>query len=163
MGQRRMNKLAGPSRRLAVAVGTIFLCGCVRELAWPKEPLHVVIDNAPDAGPMSVRVVGLVPVATDRSERVDAGCTSAFPFRSFATALVCKGCEPTPFHLLRGLGLVVSVEVVAMEGAPLAPVRFLDGDQPIPRPGPNTFIRQDLRVEASGEGKAWIRASGCAH
>lgn len=149
------------SRDLGVpACAVAIIIGCTQQVSWPKEPLHVVIDDAAVDGGMPVRLVSAKPVVgVDDIHRIDSGCTRAFPFRSFAKGPMS---EKLPvFSLAARDGFVYSFELIRPDGGPTPRLQFYDGENPIPVPSPGTLFHGGLSVRTSGPGSIYLRISTC--
>jgi hypothetical protein len=155
--------LLSRSRNVSALVAALALInvGCTQRVVWPKEPLHVVIDEGPDGG-IPIRIDGakaVVPV--DDAHRIDSGCTRRFPFRSFAKGTVSE--KSGPFAFAGRDGFVYQLEVIPADAGPQPHLQFYDGESPIPVPTAGTWFGNSLSVKATGPGNLYLRASTCGY
>jgi len=152
--------------RVALVAGFLVLdfIGCTQQLVWPKEPLHVVIDEALDGGAVPIGLVSSkTVVAIEDTHHIDPGCTRAFPYRSFAKGLLSEKSKPNPFTFAARQGFVYQLELISGDGGPTPQVQFSDGEYPIPTPSAGGFFDNGLSVKVTGPGSVYLRASTCGH
>jgi hypothetical protein len=142
------------------AIATVVFIGCTQQLVWPKEPLHVVVDDAPDSGGVPIKLVSANSLLyVDDVHRIDPGCTRAYPFRSFAGGPLSE--KHSPFSFAARPGFVYQFELIALDAGPMPQVQFYDGDSPIPVPTAGTLFANGLSVKTTGPGSVYMRASTC--
>jgi hypothetical protein len=139
------------------AIVTVVLIGCTQQLVWPKEPLRVVLDDAPDGGGVPNKLVS--PVFVEDAHRIDSGCTRTFPFRSFAGGPLSE--KQGQFNFASREGFVYHLELIAADAGPTPRVQFYDGDFPIPVPTAGTWFHNGLSVKTAGPGSVYLRVSTC--
>ena len=155
-----MTRTMPAARRVAcAAIVTVVVIGCTQQVVWPKEPVHVVIDDAPDGGGVPIRLVSGKPVFVEDAHRIDPGCTRAFPFRSFGGGPLSE--KQALFTFAARQGFVYQLELIAPDAGPKPQVQFYDGDSPIPVPTAGTWFGKGLSVKTTGNGSVYLRASTC--